>query len=82
MAKINKDVCNYITSEWLHPWLRKGKSQSSFAFNHNIDESTVRKIKRTNGYRIPLETLEKICEASGIDLIAFFKMLKAWQKSN
>tara|TARA_Y100001933_G_scaffold48957_1_gene47740 strand:- start:864 stop:1097 length:234 start_codon:yes stop_codon:yes gene_type:complete len=74
MSNINVEICNYITKEWLLPWLREGKSQSSFAIKHNIDESTVRKIKGRNEYRIPVETLNRICEAKGIKLSEFFKL--------
>ncbi len=63
MTSINVEICNYITKEWLFPWLKEGKSQNSFAIKHNIDESTVRKIKGKEVYRIPVETLIKICEA-------------------
>lgn len=74
MSNINVEICSYITREWLLPWLREGKSQSSFAIKHNIDESTVRKIKGRNEYRIPVETLNRICEAKGIKLSEFFKL--------
>ncbi|WP_335341874.1 helix-turn-helix domain-containing protein [Flagellimonas oceani] len=74
MSNINVEICSYITKEWLLPWLREGKSQSSFAIKHNIDESTVRKIKGRNEYRIPVETLNRICEAKGIKLSEFFKL--------
>ena len=75
MTNINDEICKYITKEWLHPWLKEGKSQNSFAISHNIDESTVRKIKSTNEYRIPVETLKRICEARGISLSDFFKKM-------
>jgi len=75
MSNINVEICDYITKEWLFPWLNEGKSQSSFANNHNIDESTVRKIKSKDGYRIPVETLQKICEAKNLRLSEFFQMV-------
>lgn len=75
MTNINIQICSYITEEWLHPWLNEGKSQNSFALSHNIDESTVRKIKSTKEYRIPVETLKRICDARGISLSDFFKKL-------
>ncbi|MEC3965636.1 helix-turn-helix transcriptional regulator [Flagellimonas halotolerans] len=74
MSNINVEICSYITEEWLLPWIKEGKSQSSFAIKHNIDESTVRKIKGRNEYRIPVETLNRICEAKGIKLSEFFKL--------
>ena len=75
MSNINVEICSYITKEWLLPWLKEGKSQSSFAIRHNIDESTVRKIKGRNEYRIPVETLNRICEAKNLKLSEFFKMV-------
>tara|TARA_R110002049_G_scaffold57021_3_gene156805 strand:+ start:8139 stop:8372 length:234 start_codon:yes stop_codon:yes gene_type:complete len=75
MSEINMEICNFITREWLFPWLNEGQSHSSFANNHNIDESTVRKIKSKNGYRIPVETLNKICEAKNLKLSEFFQMV-------
>lgn len=75
MGDINGEICSYITKEWLYPWLKAGKSQNSFAILHNIDESTVRKIKRKNGYRIPVETLLKICDSRGVKLSEFFENL-------
>ncbi|MGP1992917.1 helix-turn-helix domain-containing protein [Zobellia laminariae] len=75
MSNINLEICSFITKKWLFPWLNEGKSQSSFANIHNIDESTVRKIKSKNGYRIPVETLNKICEARNLKLSEFFQMV-------
>lgn len=75
MTNINIEICRFITKEWLHPWFKEGKSQNAFAIKHNIDESTVRKIKSKTEYRIPVETLIKICDARGIKLSDFFKMI-------
>ena len=63
MIDINEKICTYITKNWLIPWLKENKSQNSFAKNHDIEESTVRKIKSDTTYRIPVETLYKICKA-------------------
>jgi DNA-binding Xre family transcriptional regulator len=71
MYNINKKVCNYIATEWVC----KSKSNRSFALDHNIDEKTVRKILQENGYRIPLRTVEKICEAKEIRLSTFFQLI-------
>lgn len=75
MTSINIKICSYITKEWLFPWLKEGKSQNSFAIKHNIDESTIRKIKGKKEYRIPVETLIKICESRDIKLSDFFKLI-------
>ena len=72
MSDINKKVCNYISNEWIS----KSKSNRSFALDHNIDEKTVRKILKEEGYRIPLNTIEKICEAKEIKLSSFFKLIE------
>lgn len=76
MTGINKTICEFITKEWLTPWLNSNKSQRSFADHHNIEESIVRKIKSPKEYRIPVETLHKICESRNISLSDFFKLIK------
>ena len=75
MAEINHIICEYITREWLQPWLDQKKSQRAFADKSNVEESIIRKIKGPNGYRIPVETLEKICDGQGISLQTFFKKI-------
>ncbi len=76
MVRINKIICEYITKEWLTPWLNSNKSQRSFADHHNIEESIVRKIKSPKEYRIPVESLYKICESRNITLSDFFKLIE------
>ncbi len=75
MIDINEKICYYITKNWLIPWLKENKSQNSFAKNHDIEESTVRKIKSDNAYRIPVETLYRICKARKITLEQFFNLI-------
>lgn len=75
MTNVNAVICDFITKEWLIPWLKDGKSQSAFATKHNIDESTVRKIKGKKEYRIPVETIHIICEARSLTLSEFFRMV-------
>ena len=78
MTKINYSICNYIYKNWVE----NSKSQRSFALDHNIEESIVRKIKNTalkiddTNYNIPVKTLNKICEARNIKLSEFFKLLE------
>lgn len=69
---INRKVCNYIAKEWI----KTSKSNRNFALDHNIDEKTVRKILKDEGYRIPLKTLYKICESRNLKLEEFFKLIK------
>lgn len=77
MTKINHSICTYIYKNWVET----AKSQRSFALDHNIEESIVRKIKNTalnseeTDYSIPVKTLNKICEARNIKLSEFFKMI-------
>ena len=75
MTDVNSKICAYITKEWLNPWLKEGKSQTSFANAHNVEESTIRKLKGNKTYRIPVETLQKICDARNINLSEFFKQV-------
>tara|TARA_B100000378_G_C18019768_1_gene403747 strand:+ start:127 stop:387 length:261 start_codon:yes stop_codon:yes gene_type:complete len=77
MAKgINEAICIYITEIWINPFLENGGSQVEFADNHNILESTVRKIKSPEEYRIPVETLFKLCKERKICLSEFFKQVE------
>lgn len=71
MPNINKKVCNYIAERWI----KNSKSNRSFALDHNIDEKTVRKILKDEGYIIPIETIQKICEARDINLSSFFEAI-------
>ncbi|MDP9959289.1 helix-turn-helix domain-containing protein [Chryseobacterium lathyri] len=75
MTDINKKICSFITKQWLLPWLKENKSQNSFAKAHDIEESTIRKIKSENNYRVPVETLYKMCKARNITLEDFFKLI-------
>jgi len=72
MVNINKRICNYIAKEWV----AKSKSNRAFALDHNIDEKTVRKILQKDGYRMPIKTLYKICEAKEISLEIFFNLIQ------
>ncbi|MBC9794891.1 transcriptional regulator [Sinomicrobium weinanense] len=76
MDSINKIICKYITVNWLAPWLKEGKSQVAFGNKHNVEESTVRKLKGEKEYRIPVETLYRICKERNINLSEFFKELE------
>lgn len=71
MVDINKRICNYIAKEWVST----SKSNRNFALDHNIDEKTVRKILYKDGYRIPVKTLQKICDSREIKLSEFFKLI-------
>lgn len=72
MPNINKKVCNYIAENWV----KKSKSNRSFALDHNVDEKTVRKILQDDGYSIPVTTLKKICEAREVSLEDFFSAIQ------
>ncbi len=78
MNSANYIICDYIYKKWILPF----KSQRSFAIEHNIEESIVRKIKSTSlrlnnsDYNIPVNTLIKICEARNLKLSDFFKLIE------
>lgn len=78
MNKINYIICSYIYKNWIESY----KSQRSFALDHNIEESIVRKIKNTaqkkdgSNYSIPVKTLLKICESRNLKISDFFKLLE------
>lgn len=77
MSEANNIICNFIYTSWIESY----KSQRSFALDHNIEESIVRKIKNTalkvdgSNYNIPVNTLNKICEARNLKLSEFFKLI-------
>lgn len=77
MADVNYIICFFIYKNWVEPY----KSQRSFALDHNIEESIIRKIKNTAlkvpdvDYNIPVKTLIKICEARSLKLSEFFKLI-------
>ncbi|WP_299711486.1 transcriptional regulator [uncultured Tenacibaculum sp.] len=56
--------------------MSKYKSVRAFALDHYIDEKTARKIKRKEGYRIPVSTLKKMCDAKEISLSNFFSIVE------
>lgn len=70
MADINKIICNYITLEWMNEY----KSVRAFALDHYIDEKTAR--KRKEGYRMPISTLNKLCDAKELKLSDFFLLIE------
>lgn len=80
MGSINSIICDYINQKWLQPWLENGKSQRAFADHNNVEESIVRKIKGKEEYRIPVETLYKICQARDLKLSEFFKQIENFRK--
>lgn len=70
---VDKYVCNFIKSEWMKP----GQSSRSFAKNHGVHEAVARKIKRDNGYQIPVSSLTAICFNRGVKLSKFFELLES-----
>ncbi|PIV93656.1 MAG: transcriptional regulator [Flavobacteriaceae bacterium CG17_big_fil_post_rev_8_21_14_2_50_33_15] len=78
MTSVNFIICEYIYRNWV----LESTSQRGFALDHNIEESIVRKIKNTvlkkkdYEYSIPVTTLQKICEARGLKLSDFFKLIE------
>lgn len=78
MGDVNKIICNYIYKIWIETY----KSQRAFGLDHGIEESIVRKIKNTAlnkekvNYNIPVNTLNKICEAKNVKLSEFFKLIE------
>jgi len=78
MGGINFKICSFIYTNWV----LKASSQRSFALDHDIEESIVRKIKNTAlqkdgvNYTIPVTTLKKICDSRHISLSNFFKELE------
>ena len=78
MTHASKTICKYIYRSWIESY----KSQRSFAADHNIEESIVRKIKNTalgiekSDYNIPVNTLVKICESRNLKLSDFFKLIE------
>lgn len=73
MKGLNRVIRQYITNEWI----KKAKSNRSFALDHNIDEKTVRRIEdESDNYTMELDTLNKICEARNLKLSEFFMLIE------
>ncbi|WP_294232658.1 transcriptional regulator [uncultured Chryseobacterium sp.] len=75
---INIAICKYIYNNWIST----AKSQRQFATDHEIEESTVRKIKNIalgtskTDYNMTINTLHKICQSRKTSLENFFKLVK------
>jgi len=74
---INISICKYI----YHNWISTAKSQRQFATDHEIEESTVRKIKNIAlgtskaDYNMTINTLHKICQSRKTSLENFFRLV-------
>lgn len=67
---------NFLISNAISEWIKDAKSNRDFGLNHDIDEKIVRRILDEKEYRIPVETLKKICDARQIKLSDFFKRVE------
>ncbi|RXG18389.1 hypothetical protein DSM03_1011071 [Leeuwenhoekiella aestuarii] len=67
---------NFLISNAISEWIKDAKSNRDFALNHNIDEKIVRRILDEKEYRIPVETLKRICDARQLKLSDFFSEIK------
>jgi len=72
-----KNICKYIYFNWIV----NAQSQRNFASDHEIEESTVRRIKNIalgtskTDYNMTLKTLKKICQKRRITLSEFFILI-------
>ncbi len=68
-------ICKYIYNNWIV----NSKSQREFASSHDIEESTVRRIKNIalgtakGNYNMTLNTLYKICRKQNFTMESLFK---------
>ena len=69
---LDKFVCNYITTEWLSD----GASNLSQSKKYGVHRHILTKIKKEDGYRIPLSSLAIMCFYKKITLSDFFKMIE------
>ncbi|GAA3651828.1 MULTISPECIES: hypothetical protein [Flavivirga] len=69
---LDKFVCNYITTEWLSD----GASNLSHSKKYGVHRHILTKIKKEDGYRIPLSSLAIMCFYKKIALSDFFKMIE------
>jgi hypothetical protein len=78
MKAINLVINQYIIDNWMSKYkYDNGKYRyNQFATDHYIEEKLARKIVTNRTYSMKIETLEKICEARGITLQEFFKLIK------
>jgi len=73
---VNKLVCRFITEIFLSPPLDpdgKEISQNEYSEIIDISSSVLSKMKNEKGYKIPLSTINSICEKERISLSEFFK---------
>jgi len=66
---------NFLISKAISEWIKDAKSNRDFGLNHDIDEKIVRRILDDKEYRIPVETLKRICDARQIKLSEFFSKI-------
>ena len=69
---LDKFVCNYIATEWLSD----GVSNLSHSKKYGVHRHILTKIKKEDGYRIPLSSLAIMCFYKKIALSDFFKMIE------
>ena len=74
----NKLVCNFITKTILYSLAEgeKKESQNKYAHHINISSSVLTKMKREEGYEIPLSTIYSICKKENLNLSEFFKKVE------
>ena len=76
---VNKLVCRFITENFLSPPRdQDGEeiSQNEYSEIIDISSSVLSKMKNEEGYKIPLSTINSICEKERISLSEFFKRLE------
>lgn len=78
MKAINQVINQYIIDTWMskYKYGNGGYRYNQFASDHYIEEKLARKIISNKTYSMKIETLEKICDARGISLQEFFKLIK------
>ena len=73
---VNKLVCRFIAENFLSPPRDQDGneiSQNEYSEIIDISSSVLSKMKNEKGYKIPLSTINSICEKEKISLSEFFK---------
>nr|WP_199001396.1 hypothetical protein [Flavobacterium sp. ASV13] len=69
---LDKLVCNFINDEWIS----KNKSNLSQSHELGVHPHVLSKIRKNDGYRIPMSTLAIMCFYKKIKLSDFFSLIE------
>ena len=69
---VDRYVCNFIRDEWM----KDLESFRKWGKQHGVHEAIARKINESDGYKIPVSTLNTICFYRQIKISDFFDLVE------